>query len=196
MRVFFCVCACYSEKMKTFLELPTTLVTKSQQLLLGVITRTQRYKIAEVIAAMALNGSFSIVTGSERIPSYEVTLLLDDDVCDIKAILDRIHLRRSFTCYQLVDVLKNTPPIPEPLLILDFLYPFYEDIPIERRIHRFEQCIEQLERLSASRPIGMIVQAKEGADYSLFYKDLERIADEIFQTEDVVEVVSQPRLFN
>jgi hypothetical protein len=145
---------------------------------------------------MALNGAFSIVTGSERIPSYEVTLLLDDDVCDLRAILDHIHLRRAFTCYQLVDILKSTPPIPEPLLILDFLHPFYEDIPVERRIHRFEQCIEQLERLSTSRPIGMIVLDKEGSDYSLFYPDLERIADEIFQTEDVVEAVSQPRLFN
>jgi hypothetical protein len=182
--------------MKTLLQFPTALATKSQQLLLGVITRTERNKIAQVIAAMALNGSFSIVTGSERIPSYEVTLLLDDDACDIKAILDRIHLRRSFTCYQLIDVLKNTPPIPEPLLILDFLYPFYEDIPIEARINRFDQCVEHLERLSASRPIGMIIQDKEGPDYSLFYPDLERIADEVFQTEDAVEVVSQPRLFN
>jgi hypothetical protein len=196
MRVFFCVCACYSEKMKTLLQLPMALATKSQQLLLGVITKNQRNRIAEVIAAMALNGSFSIVTGSERIPSYEVTRLLDDDVCDLKAILDRIHLRRSFTCYQLVDVLKNTLPIPEPLLILDFLYPFYEDIPVEARINRFDQCIEHLERLSASRPIGMIIQDKEGPDFSLFYPDLERIADEIFQTEDEVEAVSQPRLFN
>jgi hypothetical protein len=182
--------------MKTLLQLPMALATKSQQLLLGVITKNQRNRIAEVIAAMALNGSFSIVTGSERIPSYEVTRLLDDDVCDLKAILDRIHLRRSFTCYQLVDVLKNTLPIPEPLLILDFLYPFYEDIPVEARINRFDQCIEHLERLSASRPIGMIIQDKEGPDFSLFYPDLERIADEIFQTEDEVEAVSQPRLFN
>jgi hypothetical protein len=181
--------------MKTLLQLPTALATKSQQLLLAVITRTQRPRIAEVIAAMALNGSFSIVTGSERIPSYEVTLLLDDDVCDIKAILNRIHLRRAFTCYQLVDVLKSTPPISEPLLILDFLYPFYEDVPIERRINRFDQCMEQLERLSVSRPIGMIIQDSEGPDYSLFYPDLERIADDVFQTKEEVEAVSQARLF-
>lgn len=180
--------------MKTLLQFPTALATKSQQLLLGVITRTQRPKIAEVIAAMALNGSFSIVTGSERLPSYEVTQILDNDISDFQIILGQ-KLRRAFNCYQLVDILQTTPPIREPLLILNFLYPFYEDIPVERRIHRFDQCIEQLERLSTSRPIGMIIVDSEAPDYSLFYPPLERIADEVFQTEDEAEVASQARLF-
>jgi hypothetical protein len=181
--------------MKTLLQLPTALATKSQQLLLGVITETQRNKIAEVIAAMALNGSFSIVTGREHLPSYEVTQLLDDDITDFQIILGQ-KLRRAFNCYQLVDILQTTPPVREPLLILHFLYPFYEDIPVERRIHRFDQCIEQLERLSASRSIGMIIVDSEGPDYSLFYPTLENIADEIFQTEEEVEAVSQARLFS
>ena len=181
--------------MKTLLQLPTALATKSQQLLLGVITRTQRYKIAEVIAAMALNGTFSIVTGSERLPSYKVAQLLDDDISDFQIILGR-KIRRAFNCYQLVDILNTTPPDREPLLIIDFLYPFYEDIPIERRIHRFDQCMENLERLSTSRPIGMIIQDEEGPDYSLFYSPLKHIADEVFQTEEEVEAVSQARLFN
>lgn len=181
--------------MKTFLQLPTALATKPQQLLLGVITNTQRHMIAEVIAAMALNGTFSIVTGSERLPSYEVTQLLDDDVTDFQIILGQ-KIRRAFNCYQLVDILNTTPPIREPLLIIDFLYPFYEDIPVERRIHRFDQCIEQLERLSTSRPIGMIIQDDEGADYSLFHPTLERMAAEVFKTEEVVEAVSQARLFH
>ena len=101
--------------MNTLLQLPTALATKSQQLLLGVITRTERNKIAQVIAAMALNGTFSIVTGSERLPSYEVTQLLDDDVTDFQIILGQ-KLRRAFNCYQLVDILKTNPPIREPLL--------------------------------------------------------------------------------
>jgi hypothetical protein len=41
----------------------------------------------------------------------------------------------------------------------------------------------------------MIVQDSEGPDYSLFYPALERRADEIFQTEEVAEAVSEARLF-
>ena len=181
--------------MKTLSQFPTALATKSQQLLLGVITPTQRHKIAEVIAAMVHNGPFSIVSGNERVPSYEVARLLDDDCSDIKAILDPSRIRRAFTCYQLVDILNTTPHVREPMLVLNFLYPFYEDIPVERRIHRFDQCIEHLERLSASRSIGVIIEEWEGPDYPLFFPTLEHIADEVFQTEDEVEAVPQARLF-
>ncbi|HMK08780.1 MAG TPA: hypothetical protein VK449_07080, partial [Anaerolineales bacterium] len=42
-------------------------------------------------------------------------------------ILDRMHLSRAFTCFQLAELIENAPAGPEPLFVLDLLATFYDE---------------------------------------------------------------------
>ena len=179
--------------MNTLIHIPTTF---AKTLRLIVISRQERSRLAELIATMALAGPFSIVAGSERLPSYKVARLLHDRTKAIKQIFNEAHIVRAPTCFQLIDLLENTRPIPEPLLVLDFLHTFYDqDIPMQVRMRILSRCIAQLERLALSRMVTVLTEYMEGDDYVRFYPLLEHFADKAIQIEREKENDSQPSLF-
>ena len=178
------------------LQISTSLANKPHHVILAVITKQERSKITELIAAMAMRGPLSIVAGSDWMPSYDLTRILRHQTTDVRQVMNRIHVARAFTCYQLLNLLATTGPDPKPLLILDFLHSFYdEDVRPNVRMQKLQQCVACLERLSPSRPIGIFSQYLESKDYLRFHPVISRIADETFQIKEDVGTVMQPGLF-
>jgi len=79
---------------------------------------------------------------------------------DPHAVLSRIRLSRAFTCFQLAELIENTPPGADPLFVLDLLATFYdESVPLRDTERLLLTTISHLKRLSAFGPV--IVGARE-----------------------------------
>jgi hypothetical protein len=82
------------------------------------------------------------------------------DAIDPHAVLSRIRLSRAFTCFQLAELIENTPPGADPLFVLDLLATFYdESVPLRDTERLLLTTISHLKRLSAFGPV--IVGARE-----------------------------------
>jgi hypothetical protein len=183
--------------MDTLLQIPSALAAVRHHFLLAVINGTERGQIAELIAMMALREPFSMVAGSEWLPMYDVARHLSCQTSDFKEVMGRLHLARAFTCYQLLDILNNTPLIREPLLVINFMHPFYEaDVPLEVRSRVLEACVRRLDNLSYARPIGVIVEHEAAVEYDTYFPVLAAMADRILPLTSLEEEpCAQMRMF-
>jgi hypothetical protein len=174
--------------MDNLLQISTALAAVRHHLLLTVINGRQRGQIAELIATMAIRESFSIVAGSEWLPLYDVARHLSYQTNDFKRIMDQVRLARAFTCYQLLDILNHTPPVREPLLVVNGLHPFYDaDVQPDVRSRVLEACVRRLDDLSYARPIAVIVEHEEAVEYETYFPKLAAIADRILPLADLEE---------
>jgi hypothetical protein len=130
----------------------------------GAHTPTRTLLVA--LTALAAQGhELRLFDGGNRFDGYFVARMARRFVSgngplDPHAILKRIRLSRAFTCFQLAELIENTPISPEPLFILDFLSTFYdESVPLRDTKRLLSLTIAHLKRLAASGPV--IVGARE-----------------------------------
>jgi hypothetical protein len=165
-------------------------------LYLAVTRSREAGKVTRLIASLALRGPLQIVAGSEWIPSYDVARLLRHSLTQIEPVLDRIQLRRAFTCYQLLDLLAGIRPDSAPVLVLDMLHTFLNnDIHLDVRRRVLERCGKHLQRLSLARPVAVLTAQSPAEDYPRFHTMLAALADEIYLAEPERPAISQPGLF-
>jgi hypothetical protein len=63
--------------------------------------------------------------------------------------LQRIHLARAFTCYQVASLLSEVAVAQLPTLVTDLLETFYdENVSLPERRTLLTQCLQELQRLS------------------------------------------------
>jgi len=153
-------------------------------------------KITELIAAIVLGSPLFVIAGSEWLPAYELARTLRQKTPQVKQILDRLRTARASTCYRLWDTLINLPLQGEPLLVLDFLHTFYDpDVLLRVRLFKLRECCRQFKRLAFYRPVIVITQEMQTADYEKFSPALLSVADKVFYLESEPEQVKQAELF-
>jgi hypothetical protein len=133
----------------------------------GAHTPTRTLLMA--LTALAAQGhSLRVFDGGNRFDGYFVARMARhfmvntavQDPIDPHAILNRIRLSRAFTCFQMADLIENTPISPEPLFILDLLNTFYdESVPLRDTKRLLSITIAHLKRLASTGPV--IVGARE-----------------------------------
>jgi hypothetical protein len=133
----------------------------------GAHTPTRTLLMA--LTALAAQGhSLRVFDGGNRFDGYFVARMARrfmgsiaaQDPIDPHAILNRIRLSRAFTCFQMADLIENTPVNPEPLFILDLLSTFYdESVPLRDTKRLLSITIAHLKRLASAGPV--IVGARE-----------------------------------
>lgn len=174
--------------MNTLPELASNslqLVSRSPRLLLIETAGRQNEGITDLFAALAMRGSFYAIAGGEWIPTYALVQSIRQRTPDVKQILGRVRLARPFTCYQVLDLLEETRPERDPILILDFLHHFYNpDIQASVRRRVLEQCCRHLQRLALSRPLLVFAQQMQTEEYAQFFPLLAAAADDILQTDE------------
>jgi hypothetical protein len=114
----------------------------------------------ELIARLACRGTVRLLDGGNRFDVYRCNLAvghaLGGQTGDLPAVLERIHLARAFTCYQLVALLKQTPTEPVPTLVLDLLSTFYdENVSTAESLRLLRDCLAQLQRLNHLAPVAI-----------------------------------------
>ena len=136
-------------------------------------------KMHALIAELALDGPVKLLIGGNRYDHYGINYALAAATSCYEYILGaHIRLSRAETCYQMVELLKQTPADQTPSLVLDLLAPFHDEGVPEREINQllFEVILE-LRRLS--REAAVVVSAHPGENRSQLLKVLENAADRI-----------------
>ena len=137
--------------------------------------------------------------GGNRFDGYFVARLARRLTPQPRAVLGRMHLSRAFTCFQLAELIENTPTDRSPLFVLDLLNTFYDESVPPRDVERLlGRVIAQLKRLAAAGPV--IVGA--GEPQSLV-KERWGLLDQLQAAADLTwmlrppqeETLAQPRLF-
>jgi hypothetical protein len=138
-----------------------------------------------LIVELALTGPVKILIGGNRYDHYGINYALAAATSHYEYILDaHIRLSRAETCYQMVELLKQTPSDRTPSLILDLLAPFHDESVPEREMDQllFEAILE-LRRLS--REAMVVVSAHAGKNRPRLLKALQH----------ALEQVEQPQIF-
>ena len=141
-----------------------------------------------LIVKLALSGSVKLLIGGNRYDHYGINYALAAATPYYERILgENIRLSRAETCYQMVELLKQTPADQTPSLVLDFLAPFHDEGVPEREINQllFEAILE-LRRLSQGAMV--TVSAHAGKNRPRLLKVLENTLDRVEQPW-----VSQPQ---
>jgi hypothetical protein len=129
---------------------------------------TARTLLAAATVLAARGQPVRIFDGGNRFDGYFVARLarqlsgraLDPQTADPQATLTRIRLSRAFTCFQLAELIENTPTDSEPLFVLEMLATFYdESVPLADSERLLATTITHLKRLAAASPV--IVGARE-----------------------------------
>lgn len=122
---------------------------------------TPTRSLLTVLTAMAVGGhALRVFDGGNRFDGYYVSRLARRLCSHPHAVLNRIRLSRAFTCFQLAELIENTPAGPEPLFVLDLLATFYdESVPLRDSERLLRTTIMHLKRLAAAGPV--IVGARE-----------------------------------
>jgi hypothetical protein len=150
--------------------------------------------ITELFATLAMRGPFYAIAGGEWLPTYALVHSIRRRTLEVQHVLGRVRLARPFTCYQVLDLLEETRPERDPILILDFLHHFYNpDVPPAVRQRVLKQCCRHLQRLALSRSVVVLVQQMRTEEYARFFPLVAAAADEILQTDAVPEV-ADPQL--
>jgi hypothetical protein len=175
--------------MNTLPELASNslqLVSQPARLRLIETAGRQSQGVTELFAALALRGSFYAIAGGEWLPTYTLVQSVRYRTTEVQQALGRVQLARPFTCYQMLDLLKDIRPERDPILVLDFLHHFINpDIqpPVRRRV--LEQCCRYLQRLALLRPLIVLVERVQTEEYRQLFPLVAATADEILQMDEM-----------
>jgi hypothetical protein len=155
-----------------------------------------------------------VFDGGNRFDGYFIARLARRLSNDPHATLERIQLSRAFTCFQLAELIENTPgggdfSTPDPLnvtpedhsllFVLDLLNTFYdESVPLRDSERLLHNAISHLKRLASHGPV--IVGAREPR---VLVKERWSLLDQLQVASDVAWLLrapdgpgeAQPRLF-
>lgn len=136
-------------------------------------------RMQALIVALALAGPVNVLIGGNRYDHYGINYALAATTPHYEQILgENIRLSRAETCYQMIELLSQTPADQTPSLVLDLLMPFHDESVPEREINQllFEAILE-LRRLS--QEAAMVVSAYRGQDRPRLLKVLENAVDRV-----------------
>ncbi len=176
----------------------------SQKTLITVLApHAARMHMLVLSARLAHRGALQVLDAGNQFNAYEVARSLRQEGAEgFQQALERIHVARAFTPYQLLALLEATPGLGQarpsaPTLVLDLLNTFYdENLPQPERRRLLVRCMAELRRLSQAAvvvvsvrptppvqedPLGLVDMVKEASDEVLLF-------------EEMAPVV-QPRLF-
>jgi len=132
------------------------------------------------LAALALRGPFKVVDAGGDVDPHALARAVHAQAGHAVPILSRNFIGRSFTCHQLVAILKKASWQPCPLIVLGFLAAFQdESVPLYERERIFTACVNLLRRVARSSPVLVTVKSS----HKEFAESLSKSAHRTFQIE-------------
>ncbi|HLC04650.1 MAG TPA: hypothetical protein VJK02_16570 [Anaerolineales bacterium] len=132
-----------------------------------------------------------IFDGGNRFDGYFVARLARRLSTDPQTTLTHIRLSRAFTCFQMAELIENTPADLQPLFLLDLLATFYdESVPLRDTERLLATTIAHLKRLASTGPV--IVGAREPQS---LVKDRWTLLDRLQTAADATWLLRAPEEF-
>lgn len=124
------------------------------QITLVVVPRRAIRPLLGLAARLAQHAPLRVLDGGNCFNAYLVALALRQWTQDVNSVLERIHVARAFTCYQVLTLLEETPATPTATLVLDLLATFRDEAVslIERR-RLLNKCLVRLRYLATAKPL-------------------------------------------
>ncbi len=128
-------------------------------MLLVVAPRAAKTLMTSVAAHLALRGPLRIMDGGNRFDAFAVARAIRRQTPALTEALERIHLARAFTCYQMLALLSQTPATPYPKVALGMLSTFYDgDVALTESRRLLRESVAHLRRLSRLAPVVVSVR--------------------------------------
>lgn len=159
-------------------------------------------------AKLARRGNVRFLDGGNRFNAYRFSRCVAHELAQVETaeneiprltkILERVHLARAFTCYQVLTLLSETPISASPTFVLDLLATFYdESVPLFECTRLLEVCSGHLQRLSKLAPVLVSAsppQKEAQAERIALFKALQESADRVWAFEEQQPVDRQMRM--
>lgn len=155
----------------------------------------------ELSASLAARGDLRVVDGGNVFNAYRLSRPLRRRTARLQNALAHVQLARTFTCYQMADLLEKLAAASgdaPPTLVLDLLAGFADEgVPRADRLRLLRRCCADLETLARRVPLAVWVRPHHGLgrDVRLFVEPLLAAAGETWQLEALQPDPPQPRLF-
>lgn len=115
----------------------------------------------EMLATLALRGRVIVVDGGNLFDGYGLARALRKQTPKVEALLNNVQLSRSFTCYQMLALLKSLPVDGTPVIVLDLLATFLdENVAFARRRSLLTESLGQLGKISARSAVALWVRQR------------------------------------
>lgn len=157
-------------------------VPRTGELLLLIAPRAATDEMLRLAAILALQGELCVLDGGNSFDAFQVARMLRRATPRLDEALNRIQVARSFTCYQMVAMLEETPDMATPHLVLDLLATFYDESVSLDESHRLLRIvIQELNRLRRLAPVAVSVRPPktEQLDREGLLAPLKEIADTV-----------------
>lgn len=166
----------------------------------GLIVATSAHGLREQAALLAselvMHGPVTVLDGGNCFPFYRFARLVRAKTNESICVMQRLFVRRAFTCYQMLALLESTPSLPQPYLILDPLATFYDEQIPEWEVSRLsDACISQAKRLSLHAPAILLLASPLLPQRAHLLERVCLQADSTFAFDEPVPAVVQPALF-
>lgn len=123
---------------------------------LVILPRGATRILLELAARVAHSSPLRVLDGGNCFNAYVVARELARHTVDVESALRRIQVARAFTCYQVLELLHDTPAESVPTLVLHILDTFYdENVPLAERQRLLDNSLWELRRLSSGSSVGV-----------------------------------------
>lgn len=157
-----------------------------RQVTIAILHGRFHRELTELIARLALRGPFHFIVGGEWVPDQDsMRRAVHRYTNQVYKVLDHPILGRPSTCLQLQDQLNMADAQPYPILITNFLNRFFDpDVNLTLRQRVLEECCRQVQVLSKSRSVYIMVEDLPIEDHQAFFPIVESVADEILEVKE------------
>ena len=119
-----------------------------------IVPRFMRANILEGIGHMAERSPLLVLDGGNQFNAYKVSRAVRGRT----EVLERIHVSRAFTCYQMVSLLEGLSVSKTPVICLDFLSTFFDEaIPSRERQRLLQSCLPHFSRLGKASGLMAVI---------------------------------------
>lgn len=155
-----------------------------------------REQVAALSAELALRGPVTVLDGGNCFPFYRFARLIRAGNLEGAAAVNRLFIRRAFTCYQMLALLESTPAFDQPYLVLDLLATFYDEQIPEREVRRLlNACLLQVNRLCVTAPVMISLSPPSMAERAFLVEQVCQRADRSLLLDEAKPEFIQPALF-
>jgi hypothetical protein len=152
--------------------------------------------VVELIAELSLLGPVTVLDGGNCFPAYRLIRSIRARTVDLRAVLQRVIVRRAFTCFQMQALLDGTPSMPQPCIILDPLATFYDEQVREGEVRRLlDACLRQVERLAGIAPVLLAIPPARTAERAFLVERICSCAAQLYSPEFPALPAAQLTLF-
>jgi hypothetical protein len=114
----------------------------------------RRQLMTAFTARLAVHGAVRVLDGGNSFAAYPLARALRRATPALEAALQRVHVARAFTCYQVAALLDQSAAIPTPTLVLDLLDTFLdESVAFQERRGLLQGALRRLVELSELAPV-------------------------------------------